>query len=38
MSAITYNRFWRVLTPLVRLDLAAGLALTAALLLWMAVR
>ncbi len=34
MSTITHNRFWRVLTLLVRLDMAALLAIAAALLLW----
>jgi len=34
MSTITHNRFWRVLTLLVRLDMAALLAITVALLLW----
>jgi hypothetical protein len=29
------NRFWRGVTVLVRLDMAAGIAVTAALLLWM---
>ena len=37
MSTLTHNRFWRTLTLLVRLDIAAGLALTAALLVWMAL-
>jgi len=35
MSTITHNRFWRILTLLVRVDMAALLAITAALLLWM---
>ena len=34
MSTITHNRVWRILTLLVRLDLAALLAVTVALLLW----
>jgi len=34
MSTITHNRFWRALTLLVRVDMAALLAITAALLLW----
>ncbi len=29
------KRFWRGVTVLVRLDMAAGIAVTAALLLWM---
>ena len=37
MSTITHNRFWRVLTLLVRLDMAALLAITVGLLLWMAL-
>jgi hypothetical protein len=34
MSTIAHNRIWRMLTLLVRLDMAALLAITAALLLW----
>jgi hypothetical protein len=37
MSTITHNRVWRILTLLVRLDLAALLAITAALCIWMAL-
>ena len=37
MSTITHNRLWRVLTLLVRIDMAALLAITGALLLWMAL-
>jgi hypothetical protein len=37
MSTITYNRFWRTLTLLARLDIAASLTIAAALLLWMAL-
>jgi len=37
MSAITHNRFWRSLTLLARLDIAASLSIAAALLLWMAL-
>jgi hypothetical protein len=37
MSTITHNRFWRVLTLLVRLDMAALLASTAALCIWLAL-
>ena len=37
MSTLAHNRFWRVLTLLVRIDMAALLAITAALLLWMAL-
>jgi hypothetical protein len=37
MSMIAHNRFWRVLTLLVRLDIAAGLIMAAALLLWLAL-
>ena len=34
MSTIAHNRIWHILTLLVRLDMAALLAITAALLLW----
>jgi len=37
MSTITHNRFWRSLTLLARLDIAASLSVAAALLLWMAL-
>jgi hypothetical protein len=37
MSAITHNRFWRVLTLLVRVDMAALLAITAAFCIWTAL-
>jgi hypothetical protein len=30
-----WTRFWRVLAMLVRLDIAAGIAMTAGLLLWL---
>jgi hypothetical protein len=32
---ILSNRFWRWLTLLVRLDMAAGIAIAAGLLLWL---
>ncbi len=32
---ILSNRFWRLLTLLVRLDIAAGITLTAGLLFWL---
>ena len=35
MANILSNRFWRVVTMLVRLDMAAGIAVAAALSLWM---
>ncbi len=37
MSAITHNRFWRTLTLLAHLDIAASLSIATALLLWMAL-
>jgi hypothetical protein len=37
MNAITHNRFWRTLTLLARLDIAASLSITAAVFLWMAL-
>ena len=37
MSTITHNRFWRSLTLLARLDIAASLSIAAAVLLWMAL-
>jgi hypothetical protein len=36
MSTITHNRLWRTLTLLARLDIAASVAIAAALLVWMA--
>jgi len=36
MSTITQNRFWRTLTLLARLDIAASLTIAAALCIWMA--
>ena len=36
MSTLTHNRFWRTLTLLARLDIAASLSIAAALLIWMA--
>jgi hypothetical protein len=38
MSTITHNRFWRGLTLLARLDIAASITVAAALLTWMALR
>ncbi len=38
MSTITHNRFWRGLTLLARLDIAASITVAAALLIWMALR
>ena len=38
MSTITHNRFWRTLTLLARLDIAASLSVAIVLLLWMALR
>ena len=38
MSAITYNRLWRTLTLLARLDIAASVTIAAALLIWMVLR
>ena len=35
MSTITHNRFWRALTLLARLDIAASLSTAAALCIWM---
>jgi hypothetical protein len=32
---MTLNRFWHLLALLVRLDMAAGIALAAGLLLWL---
>ena len=37
MRAITHNRFWRSLTLLAQLDIAASLTIAAALLIWMAL-
>jgi hypothetical protein len=37
MSTLTNNRFWRTLTLLARIDIAASLSTAAALLLWMAL-
>jgi hypothetical protein len=37
MSTLTHNRFWRTLTLLARLDIAASLSIATALLLWMAL-
>ena len=37
MSAITHNRFWRSLTLLARLDIAASITIATALLIWMAL-
>jgi hypothetical protein len=37
MSMITHDRFWRTLTLLARLDIAASLSIAGALLLWMAL-
>ena len=37
MSTITHNRFWRTLTLLARIDIAVGITIAAALLLWMAL-
>ena len=37
MSTLTHNRFWRMLTLLARLDIAASLSIAAALLIWMAL-
>ena len=37
MSTITHNRFWRALTLLARLDIAASLSIAAALCIWMAL-
>jgi hypothetical protein len=34
-TTIISNRFWRRLTWLIRLDMAAGLVLAAGLLLWL---
>jgi hypothetical protein len=36
MSTITHNRFWRTLTLLARLDIAASLSIATVLLLWTA--
>jgi len=38
MSTLTHNRFWRTLTLLARIDIAASIALATALLIWMAMR
>ena len=39
MSAMTHTqRFWRTLTLLARLDIAASITIAAALLIWMALR
>ena len=35
---IISQRFWRVVTLLVRLDMAAGIAMTLALLAWLSLR
>jgi len=35
MSTITHNRFWRTLTLLARLDIAASLSIATALSMWM---
>jgi hypothetical protein len=37
MSTITHNRFWRTLTLLARIDIAAGITIAAALLIWVAL-
>ena len=37
MSTFTLNPLWRTLTLLARLDIAASLAIAAALLIWMAL-
>ena len=37
MSTITHNRFWRTLTLLARTDIAVGITVAAALLIWMAL-
>jgi hypothetical protein len=37
MSTITHNRFWRVLTLLLRADMALGITAAAALCVWMAL-
>ena len=36
MSTLTHNRFWRTLTLLARVDIAASVTTAAALLIWMA--
>ena len=38
MSTMTHNRFWRTLTLLARVDIAASVTIAAALLIWMAWR
>jgi hypothetical protein len=35
VATIISRRFWRTITLLVRLDIAAGIATTAGLLLWL---
>ena len=35
MSILTHNRFWRTLTLLARLDIAASLSIAAVLCIWM---
>ena len=37
MSTLTHNRFWRSLTLLARIDIAASLSIAAALCIWMAL-
>ena len=37
MSTLTHNRFWRTLTLLARLDIAASITVASALLIWMAL-
>jgi hypothetical protein len=37
MSTITHNRFWRTLTLLARIDIAAGITIAVVLLIWVAL-
>jgi hypothetical protein len=37
MSTPTHNRFWRTLTLLARVDIAASVSAAVALLVWMAL-
>jgi hypothetical protein len=35
MAMTIFNRFWRVITMLVRVDMAAGIAIAVVLLAWL---